>query len=327
MRSTGAGMGCPDWPRCFGEWIPPTDESELPSDYIEQLVEQRRIKNNKVQRILSSIGFTSVINQDDDHDLYEGTVFNVVKAWIEYANRVVGVLIGVFIFITVLLSARFRKRQHLKRVFYLSILGLVLVLIEGFLGSIVVSTNLLPGMITVHMLLALMIVCLLIYVVFYSSIPRRPTRLNSTRSLTTVLVVSLVLSIIQLILGTQVRESIDTLNSAGVARMNWIESLGFSYYLHRSFSWLVLVAHVWLGFKLWKSVNVKFNWIYLLVGIVILEFVAGAGMALFDMPKFLQPVHLLLGTVIIGLQFFLILESRLDEMRTKLNVIMDNAKA
>lgn len=326
MRSTGAGMGCPDWPRCFGEWIPPTDESELPPDYIEQLVEQRRIKNIKVQRILSSIGFTSVISEDG-HDLYEGTVFNVVKAWIEYANRLVGVLIGVFIFITVLLSARFRKRQHLKRVFYLSILGLILVLIEGFLGSIVVSTNLLPGMITVHMLLALMIVCLLIYVVFYSSIPRRPTRLNSTKSLTTVLLVSLTFSVVQLILGTQVRESIDTLNSAGLSRVSWIDGLGLSYQLHRSFSWLVLGAHIWMGFKLWKSVNVKFNWIYLLVGIVIVEFLAGAGMALFEMPQYLQPIHLLLGTVIIGLQFFLILESRLDEMRKKLNVIMDNAKS
>lgn len=290
VRSTGAGMGCPDWPRCFGQWVPPTELSQLPLNYKEIFKVQGK----------------------------EIADFDAFKTWIEYGNRLIGVLIGFFVFITFVLSFSFRKQD--KLIFYLSFLSFFLVGFQGWLGSIVVATDLKPFIITLHMLLALVIVCLLIYTVTrsYNTI-FQVEALNNKTSLNKLLLVGLVLMLMQIALGTQVREAIDEISRSlnYTLRDTWIEKIGLQFYIHRSFSLLILGVHIYLMLLLKKNILVKSKlnvWANALVGLIGAEILSGVIMAYFAIPKVMQPIHLLLGSLIIGVQFLLLLMMNYDKV-------------
>src|ERR1051326_50305 len=142
VRATGAGMGCPDWPKCFGKLIPPTDSLSLPKGYRQLYVEKRKAKNERMARVLRVLGADDLAEKMlNDPAIYSELDFNVEKAWIEYVNRLCGVLLGFVQFALVIAAWIFRKEK--RRIFFYSLLALLLTVFEGWLGSIVVSTNLL----------------------------------------------------------------------------------------------------------------------------------------------------------------------------------------
>ena len=300
VRSTGSGMGCPDWPKCFGRWVPPSSVSDLPPNYKEIYAAYRQKKNIRFAKYLTTLGMRETGERilNNPSVLLEND-FNPTKTWIEYFNRIVGVIIGFLIFGVFITSLKFRKTQ--LRLTVISGLSFLLVAFQGWIGSFVVSTNLTPWTITVHMFLALLIVALLIYLVHQSSYEKEIESSLGFWWLTACMAVLLV----QILLGTQVREAIDQVASTAV-REAWIGNLGTEFLIHRSFSWIVFVLHVGLIVRLYKTEGSK-SFALTLILLILGTILTGMGMAYFDVPAFLQPLHLLLATVTFGTQFAFLL--------------------
>ncbi len=286
VRASGAGMGCPDWPTCFGRWIPPMSEAQLPANY---------------QEIYADRG-------------YAETRFNPVKTWTEYVNRLVGVSIGLFILITAWKSLRLKSYDRWIPV--ASVAALLMVIFQGWLGARVVASNLQPGMITLHMVMALAIVGVLLFALARSrrDIASQYTIHSIPSKFAPLLYTVIVMTVLQVTMGTQVREMTDFLNhSQGVERTSWIAMQPWFFYVHRSFSAVVLFANLWLVWMLYKSLGLRHYLSKLSLGILTvigLAIVSGATLGHLGMPAVVQPVHLLAATLIFGLQFLLWMEYR-----------------
>jgi cytochrome c oxidase assembly protein subunit 15 len=278
VRASGSGMGCPDWPKCFGRWVPPTSESQLPPDYQERWAEHG----------------------------YGEARFNVWKTWTEYGNRMIGVVIGLLIFATLLLSLRHWRSD--RGVVAWCAAAFLLVGFNGWLGSVVVSTNLEPWVVTAHMVAALLVVAALLLALERAE--RATVSALAVAGLPgtgLLFAVAMTLTLLQLVIGTQVREEIDHLMNAGaVDRSQWSVALGTSVLVHRSFSLVVLLANLWLARRLLREGARAPRLRRLGISIAAItgvEVAAGAGLFYLGFPAALQPVHLLLAGVLMGAQF------------------------
>ena len=309
VRCTGSGMGCPDWPKCFGMYIPPTSVDQLPENYEKIFVEGRIKKNERLSSVLSFFGLNKLSEKiKSDPEIKKGESFNVFKTWTEYINRLIGALVGLSL-LFVFLCSIFLKPLN-RKLILLSFLSLVLVFFQAWVGSIVVSTNLLSGLITFHVIVALLIICNVILCYHLSS--KNDNNYSRSKSLNFFIVISLTLFIIQMVLGTEVRESVDELLKlyGFNFRENIIESLNNSFKIHRSFSLLILlfqimtVVTIYLKFKTYKYFKLLSVFMFVLI---ISEILVGAGMAYFSIPKILQPIHLFIAFIAFGLQFYILL--------------------
>jgi cytochrome c oxidase assembly protein subunit 15 len=297
-------MGCPDWPKCFGRWIPPTDVSELPEDYKAYYSEYRHQKNVKFARYLSVLGFEDTAQRlITDETVREETEFNATKTWIEYFNRLTGATIGILVFAVAATSLRFRTTE--PRLTVVAVVTLLVVGFQGWIGSVVVSSNLTPWTITLHMFLALVIIGLLVYLVSRSG---ESSPLLSAPVAKGLVLACLGVLIIQVLMGTKVREVIDQL-AVRVDRSEWIANIGPDFVIHRSFSWVVLIMMGALVVRLWLT-QVNRTFAVALGLLVLTTLLSGVGMAYLGVPAALQPVHLVLASVTFGTLVLLLMETK-----------------
>lgn len=298
VRATGSGMGCPDWPKCFGSWVPPTEVEQLPSDYQQQYSDLRHAKNLRFSKYLTFFGFDELAEEiTKDPSVREEAIFNASKTWVEYVNRLIGALVGFLILASFAATVYYRKT--LSGLWPVALANLVLVMFQGWIGSIVVSTNLTAWMISVHMVLALVILLLCIYL-YLKTKPRTEVKGASMDLVQLLLLVAL---FVQIILGTQVREGVDIMARSMVERGSWLEEIGLVFYIHRSFSWVILAIQIVLTYRLWKqTASLKgLGLTYWILIAILLEVVTGTIMAYKAIPAWIQPLHLFIGVLIFGL--------------------------
>ena len=157
VRMTGSGMGCPDWPKCFDNYIPPTDASELPENYKDIYSEKRAKKIVRFGDFLTSLGFEKQAQAlIADKSLLEEQDFSAFNTWTEYINRLLGALAGLLILIqTILAFMQFKKRKIMS---FLALFLLFLTLFQAWFGAMVVATNIVPWVLTIHMMLAVLMI-------------------------------------------------------------------------------------------------------------------------------------------------------------------------
>jgi heme a synthase len=293
VRVTGAGMGCPDWPTCWGCLIPPTNIEQV--DFEKLPIERFREKAERMGRDPSTITEESLRAE-----------FNPRHVWTEFLNRLTSLPVGFFTLATFI--AAFWQRPRRPLVFWMAFASLITVLVNAWLGARVVYSGLASGDITLHLALAMALLGMLAYCGWRGT--DRPWRIAMEAgplAATRVAVVLLLLvTVAEGILGSQVRELTDELVRAhgNEARAGWAGELEGSwiYLAHRSFSWAVfaVVGWAWLLTTRHRRGGAgkveKFA-----LAIVISQMVLGLVMAQIHIYSWVQVLHVGLAAILLTL--------------------------
>lgn len=311
VRMTGSGMGCPDWPKCFGYYIPPTNAEQL-SWKPETDYKKGNVIIDKDQLLVAKEDFFS--NKTFSPEYWEVytkhnyAVFNATHTWIEFINRLLGALSGLAVLVMFFFSLKWIRKKPI--VFIFSLLTLLGILFQAWLGKTVVDSNLLPLKISLHMLMALLLVGFLLVVRVSSKsfgltkYPPRKVRL--------LLYLAFGLTLAQIILGIQVRQFVDSqVDRWGYELPQfWLAAPELNFYIHRSLSLLVVAVHVWLYILVVRN-KLERIFIHRTLWLLIGEILLGIAMFYFAFPFATQPLHLLLATLLFGVQLYWILRIHL----------------
>ena len=300
VRMTGSGMGCPDWPKCFGLMIPPTQAEEVTWRAGASYEPGRMlIANDTLWVAQEAILAEDFVKEREaghwtSYDKHSYAVFNPVHTWVEFINRLLGALTGIPALLLLAWAFwRGMKARHWKP-FIWAMVHLLLLGLVAWLGKKVVDGNLIPFSITIHMVGAVAILVSLVGMMQSITQHTKDAAVAVLGRTKGWLWIATALALVQLVIGTQVREQIDLLHHAGVLRSDWLGALPNEWKFHRSGSWLVALTQlVWI-YPLRSVSGPARITAMMIVGLIAAQMVTGLLFVVADMPKVLQPVHLLL---------------------------------
>lgn len=194
----------------------------------------------------------------------------------------------------------------------LSWLSVFMMGFQAWLGATVVYSVLNPVKITLHMVVALLIVAVILYILDKSKdLTRQLTLFKNDKLFKTLLWASLLLTLVQVVLGTQVRQFVDgRIKLLGYENMALVmDDPIVNFYIHRSFSFVVFAVNLWLYIRN-KKLGLGYRKTTWVMGLILIEIASGIAMYYFDFPFASQSVHVVTASVLFGIQFYMILESR-----------------
>ena len=258
VRVSGSGLGCPDWPKCFGRWVPPTSIEQIPAHI-------------------------------------DPTAFNIVLAWIEYGNRMLGVIVGISILLMTIIAVIYFKKN--SKILFSSLLSLFLVVANGGLGAIVVSSVLNPFIVSLHMILALFLVSVLSYATIesYKLInTQKFTGIFLSKKISISLIALWIFIVIEILLGTGIRTNIEliAIDNPLLSKGELLDSLNSYKYLHSILGFSLLFLSFYLCY-LFKDdfLGLSKQLVLFIFVMIILQIFLGELMIFFEMPQLTRLFH------------------------------------
>ncbi|MGD9889417.1 MAG: heme A synthase, partial [Halothiobacillaceae bacterium] len=207
------------------------------------------------------------------------------------------------------LWAAWRVRRTMKPVFWYALSAFVLVGFNGWMGKVVVDRNLHPVLITTHMMASLLVVASLILAISHATRDTLSMSLKGAQATHMWLIIGMILTLVQITLGVQVRERIDII-SIGLnyaERATWVAQVGLPLTIHIVAAMLLVAYNLWLGMRVLRHADnaLSQNLARVMMVLVVVELLFGLSLALLGFPAFLQPLHLMFAAMIFGIQITL----------------------
>ncbi|MDP2760423.1 MAG: COX15/CtaA family protein [Sideroxyarcus sp.] len=284
-RLTDSGLGCPDWPGCYGQASPIQAHADISA------AEAARPT---------------------------GPV-TVVKAWIEMIHRYFAMAIGVLIVAMMIISWHRwlqSKRTESKFSPAFPIFLFIFVCLQGAFGAWTVTLNLQPIIVTIHLLLGMALLALLAW--FGARQNNHPAMPESATSLRTPAVLATVLLAIQIGLGGWVSTNYAALACTDFPMCSgmffppmdfangftlWrdlgmtahgeylpFDALTAIHWTHRTFAFVVFAMIAWVAFRAMRSpgLNKTARWLLILI---VLQLVVGIATIFLQLPLLLAVLH------------------------------------